>query len=144
MSKKHDLELVFAVIPTSGLKSLWQALSTGRVLRGRFIDGHGNGCLFHWLSEMQMIDRPSRVAWTSQNLLFTASHDAAMRRIIVGWDAADPDAIVKGAGYETEYPTASYVVRASDVRRAIRKVMRVRRRANQLERRTRRSVAAGL
>ena len=50
-----------------------------------------------------------------------------MRRIIVGWDAADPDAIVKGAGYETEYPTASYVVRANDVRRAIRKVMRVRR-----------------
>ena len=62
MSKKQDLELVFAAIPTSGLKSLWQALSSGRVLRGRFIDGHGNGCLFHWLSETQMIDRPSRVA----------------------------------------------------------------------------------
>ena len=56
----------------------------------------------------------------------------------------DPDAIAKGAGYETEYPTATYVVRASDVRRAIRKVMRVRRSANQLERHNRRSVALGI
>ncbi|MBA4017829.1 MAG: hypothetical protein C0483_11695 [Pirellula sp.] len=133
MSKQQDLELVFAAIPTSGLKSLWKALRADRVIRGRFIDGHGKGCLFHWLSERQMIDRPSRVAWTSQNLLFGNAHDAAMRRVIVGWDAADPDAIVKGAGYESEYPTASYVVRAVDVRRAIRKVMRVRRSANQAE-----------
>lgn len=144
MSKKQDLELVFAAIPTSGLNALWQALSSGRVLRGRFIDGHGNGCLFHWLSETQMIDRPSRVAWTAQNLLFTESHDAAMRRIIVGWDAADPQTIVKGAGYETEYPAASYVVRANDIRRAIRKVMRVRRLANQLERQNRRSAVPGV
>ena len=144
MSKKQDLELVFAAVPTSGLKALWQALSSGRVLRGRFIDGHGNGCLFHWLSETQMIDRPSRVAWTAQNLLFTELHDAAMRRIIVGWDAADPQAIVKGAGYETEYPTASYVVRANDVRRAIREVMRVRRLVNQLERQNRRSAVPGV
>lgn len=144
MSKKQDLELVFAAVPTSGLKALWQALSSGRVLRGRFIDGHGKGCLFHWLSETQMIDRPSRVAWTAQNLLFTELHDAAMRRIIVGWDAADPQAIVKGAGYETEYPTASYVVRANDVRRAIREVMRVRQLANQLERRNRRSAVLGI
>ena len=144
MSKKQDLELVFAAVPTSGLKALWQALSSGRVLRGRFIDGHGNGCLFHWLSETQMIDRPSRVAWTAQNLLFTELHDAAMRRIIVGRDAADPQAIVKGAGYETEYPTASYVVRANDVRRAIREVMRVRRLVNQLERQNRRSAVPGV
>ena len=117
MSKKHDLELVFAAVPTSGLKSLWQALATDRVIRGRFIDGHGNGCLFHWLSEQQMIDRPSRVAWAFGNLLFTAKHDAAMRRVIVGWDAAAPDAIVKGVGYESEYPEARYVVRPGDVRR---------------------------
>lgn len=143
MSMKQDLELVFAAIPTSGLKALWQAMDSGRVLRGRFIDGRGNGCLFHWLSETQMIDRPSRLAWTSQNLLFTESHDAAMRRIIVGWDAADPKAIVKGADYEKEYPTANYVVRAIDVRRAVRKVMRERRRANLLERRNHRSLASG-
>lgn len=144
MSKAQDLELVFAAIPTSGLKSLGRALGSGRVLRGRFIDGRGNGCLFHWLSEKVMIDRPSRVAWMSQNLLFTESHDAAMRRIIAGWDAADPESIVKGAGYDVEYPTPSYVVRASDVRRALFKVMQERRRANGCERRNRRRVVAGV
>lgn len=133
MSKKHDLEMVFAAVPTSGLKSLWQALQSGQVIRGRFIDGRGNGCLFHWLSEQEMVDRPSRFAWTNRNPLFTAAHDAAMRRVIVGWDAAEPEMIVKGAGYEAEYPTARYVVRKRDVRRAIRNVMRERREANRLE-----------
>lgn len=133
MSKKRDLEMVFATVPTSGLKSLWNALNAGHVIRGRFVDGRGNGCLFHWLSEQEMVDRPTRFSWTSRNPFFTSAHDRAMRRIIVGWDAAEPEVLVKGAGYEHEYPTARYVVRKSDVRRAIRSVMRVRRDANRLE-----------
>ncbi|MGC3966907.1 MAG: hypothetical protein QM775_05905 [Pirellulales bacterium] len=134
MSKKQDLEMVFAAIPTSGLKSLWQALRDDRVIRGRFVDGRGNGCLFHWLSEQEMVDRPSRMLWTTGNPLLTTAHDRAMRRIIVGWDAAEPEAIVKGAGYEHEYPAVRYIVRPKDVRRAIRNVMKVRREANRLER----------
>lgn len=144
MSKSQDLRLVFAAIPTSGLKSLGRALNARRVLRGRFIDGRGNGCLFYWLSETWVVDRPSRIAWALQNVFVTESHDAAMRRIIAGWDAANPESIIKGAGYESEYPKPPYVVSATDVRRAIHDVIRVRRRANNLERRNRRSVVHGI
>lgn len=134
MNKQRDLRMVFSAIPTTGLRSLWTALSAKRVIRGRFVDARGNGCLFYWLSECQMTDRASRLAWTCSNALFTEAHDAAIRRIIVGWDNAQPDAIVKGAGYENEYPAVGYVIRRSDVRRAIKKVMRLRRAANTAER----------
>lgn len=131
--KRKDLRFVFAAVATAGLRALWKALKSGRVIHGRFVDSSGNGCLFHWCSQQEISDRFSRQAWFRRNPLLTEEHDAAMRRIIVGWDAAAPQLIVKGAGYEAEYPEASYVVQPKDVRAAIKAVMRERREANQAE-----------
>lgn len=134
MQKHTDLRFVFAAVATLGLKSLWNAMKRDRVIRGRFIDGYGGGCLFHWLSRRTIIDRPTREAWLAENPLLTPEHDAAMRRIIVGWDAVDPELIVKGVGYEKTYPQATYKVSRRDVMLALREILRARRAANRAER----------
>lgn len=133
MTKEQDLQLVAACIPTSGLRSLSRALRCRRVIHGRFVDGRGNGCVFYWLSEREMVDRASRIHWTNGNPLFDQAHDEAIRRLIVGWDASTPEAVVKGPGYDAEYPAASYVLTEQDLRQALATALRDRRAANQAE-----------
>jgi len=133
MTKEQDLQLVASSIPTSGLRSLSKALRCRRVIHGRFVDGRGNGCVFYWLSEREMVDRASRILWTRSNPLFDQAHDEAIRRLIVGWDASTPDAVVKGPGYDIEYPAASYVLTEQDIRQALAVALRQRRAANQAE-----------
>jgi len=133
MTKEQDLQLVASSIPTSGLRSLSKALRCRRVIHGRFVDGRGNGCVFYWLSEREMVDRASRIHWTRSNPLFEQEHDEAIRRLIVGWDASTPDAVVKGPGYDIEYPTASYVLNEQDIRKALAVALRTRRNANRAE-----------
>jgi hypothetical protein len=133
MTKEQDLQLVASSIPTSGLRSLSKALRCRRVIHGRFVDGRGNGCVFYWLSEREMVDRASRILWTRSNPLFDQEHDEAIRRLIVGWDAATPESVVKGPGYDVEYPTASYVLTEQDLRQALAVALRQRRAANQAE-----------
>lgn len=133
MSKEQDLQLVAASIPTSGLRSLSKALRCRRVIHGRFVDGRGNGCVFYWLSEREMVDRASRIHWTRNNPLFDHEHDEAIRRLIVGWDASTPEAVVKGPGYDSEYPAASYVLTEADLRQALAAALRMRRAANRAE-----------
>lgn len=133
MTKEQDLQLVAAGISTSGLRSLSKALRCRRVIHGRFVDGRGNGCVFYWLSEREMVDRASRIHWTHSNPLFDQQHDEAIRRLIVGWDASTPEAVVKGPGYDSEYPAASYVLTEQDLRQALAAALRDRRAANQAE-----------
>lgn len=133
MTKEQDLQLVASSVSTAGLRSLSRALRCHRVIHGRFVDGRGNGCVFYWLSEREMVDRASRIHWTNSNPLFEQEHDAAIRRLIVGWDASTPDAVVKGPGYDAEYPAASYVLTEQDLRRALATTLRDRRAANQAE-----------
>lgn len=133
MTKEQDLELVASSVSTSGLRSLSRALRCHRVIHGRFVDGRGNGCVFYWLSEREMVDRASRIHWTHSNPLFDIEHDQAIRRLIVGWDASTPEAVVKGPGYDTEYPQASYELKEADIRMALAKTLRMRRAANHAE-----------
>ncbi len=133
MSKEQDLQLVASSIPTSGLRSLSKALRCRRVIHGRFVDGRGNGCVFYWLSEREMVDRACRIHWTRSNPLFDTEHDEAIRRLIVGWDASTPDAVVKGPGYDSEYPAASYVLTEADLRQALAAALRMRRVVNRAE-----------
>ncbi|MCE9604949.1 MAG: hypothetical protein K8U03_08615 [Planctomycetia bacterium] len=133
MTKEQDLLLVASSIPTSGLRSLSKALRCRRVIHGRFVDGRGNGCLFYWLSEREMVDRASRIHWTRTNPLFDSAHDEAIRRLIVGWDASTPSAVVKGPGYDTEYPAATYALTEDDIRQGLAATLRLRRAANRAE-----------
>lgn len=133
MTKEQDLHLVASSVSTAGLRSLSKALRCHRVIYGRFIDGRGNGCVFYWLSEREMVDRASRIQWTHGNPLFEKEHDDAIRRLIVGWDAATPEAVVKGPGYDKEYPPAAYNLTEADLRRALAKELRTRRAVNRAE-----------
>ena len=110
MNALADLALVFAAVSLNALRSLQNALACKRVIVGRFVDGRGNGCVFHWLSEREMVDRTSRKHWTSSNWLFGLEQENAMKRLSVGWDANDPSKIIKGGNYDSEYPAASYVL----------------------------------
>lgn len=110
MNALADLALVFAAVSMNALRSLQNALACKRVINGRFVDGRGNGCIFHWLSEREMVDRASRKHWTGSNWLFGLEQSNAMKRLIVGWDANNPEMVVKGPGYDNEYPAPSYVL----------------------------------
>ena len=114
-NKIHDLRLVLTAIDTTGLLSLRKAFDLGLVCRGCFVDGDGNGCLINWLSEQEVYTRPSRQLWERHHPFFGKEHLAAIKRIVVGWDASDPKALCAAPGYDKEYPPAEYVLTEADV-----------------------------
>lgn len=131
----RDLATMLDIVPTSGLRSLARALRHGAVIRGRFTDAAGGGCLMYWLSEGEVVDRTSRRSWTRSNPFCTDEIDRLARTLIAAWDAALPAwETLKGAGYEAEYPRAPYVLQVSDVRQALAIALRARRQANASER----------
>lgn len=123
VSKREDLRLVLAGASNRGLALLRQGLKDGRVIRGLFVgEGDCNGCILFFLSEYQVRDRAALTQWVGDRWHVPGVDDAC-KRLIVGWDAADPSKITKGKGYEEFYPKASYVLNADEVIVAIDKVL---------------------
>lgn len=133
MSKESDLRLVLSAVDTSGLNALKLAFAAGKVTSGRFFDTYGNGCLIYWASERQVVDRGTREHWERSNPLLGCEGGAAIKRVIVGWDANNPSCILKGKDYDVTYPKATYVISPGDVLGAIDSILAERSAANTLE-----------
>lgn len=127
-----DLKLVLAAVCTGGLQMLAAALSRNVVITGRFVSG-GSGCLFYWMSECKVDCRPALSKWLESNPLLTDEHKQAALRMVVGWDAQNPDNISKSAGYEDVYPAPAYTLTRDIVAEAIELVLKERKEANELE-----------
>lgn len=140
MSKFDDLRLVFSAIETNHLELLRGAIYDNLVCRCRFVDGKGKGCLMYWASGREVVDRQRREQWTASLLGGGEKIRSAILRIIVGWDAVEPEVICKGLGYATTYPESSfpirepsYMIMASEVLAVVEEVLAARAEANAAE-----------
>lgn len=87
-----DLRYVFRSFPLTCLYHLWA--NSHRLIRGAYIDQHGNGCIMYLLSESLPV---SRRIFSKQSLLAHFSHDnndeapeyQPAKWIVRLWDASD-------------------------------------------------------
>lgn len=130
--QRKDLLAVFSALSTACLLNLLDALNRNLVCVGKFFDDDrpGEGCLFHHLSLGRIRNRQQLRLFAAEHPLLDA---AACQRVIVGWDAQDADQIIKGAGYESYYPDATYTLTPTYVRKILQVVLRTRNQANAAE-----------
>lgn len=125
-----ELLALFALLKSSMILNLLTAIEDCRTIRGRYYEhGDRKGCLVYWLSGCSIFSREDRDVWIAEIAGKRNVDDVRklVAQVISNWDSVEPHAIIKGAGYDKEYPPATCQLTADQVRTAAKAVLLRRR-----------------